>query len=224
MTNKSKNESKSIIQNAGKGQTNTELLTSCIIVTAILISLLFGVVEAATITHQTTANGTNYFKYEGTVRFEDEFKLNELIKKHPKTKWIVLESDGGYVSASFAVGLVIREAKLNTAIDKNGSCASACNYIFLGGVKRVMHDEALSLWHPSWSSAFDGRSTLNEIDLKSQKHAMEIAHYVSLMVAEGMEYKAIKFLSTKVWTGEWNRSKLYRAPKQTLVDAGIVTQ
>lgn len=210
------------IKNIAKGQTFIENVVVCIVI-ALLLSMLFvGTSNAATITRH-VENNVSYFLYKGTIRYEDEAKLKDMMIKYPNTKWVILHSDGGYVSASMQIGILLRDNNMNTIINAKGHCASACNYIFLGGVKRLMPDTAKSLWHPSWSAGYSSDKRLSEIDLEAQIHAMRIAQYIALLVPKGKEYVAMKFLSRKVWNGQYNRSRLYDAPKSTLLEVGIVT-
>ncbi|MEM6696335.1 MAG: hypothetical protein AAF626_16875 [Pseudomonadota bacterium] len=56
---------------------------------------------------------------------------------------VVLHSPGGSVADALAIGRALREAELNTLVDANAVCFSACPYMLAGGVTRIAEDGAL---------------------------------------------------------------------------------
>lgn len=67
-------------------------------------------------------------------------KQYEQIKRENKCRYspvtLFLNSTGGDVDAAIAAGDFIRHNNIETIVDENDSCASACVLTFLGGVKR----------------------------------------------------------------------------------------
>lgn len=55
---------------------------------------------------------------------------------------VALDSPGGSVSDALEIGRVVRQLGIDTGIDAGAVCLSACPYIFVGGVTRVVSDEA----------------------------------------------------------------------------------
>jgi len=51
---------------------------------------------------------------------------------------IYFDSFGGNVDTSLSLGRSVRAYGLNTAVARNGECASACVFTFMGGVKRIV--------------------------------------------------------------------------------------
>ena len=58
---------------------------------------------------------------------------------------LYLDSNGGSLSAGIGIGLIVRKARLTTAVNAPyKSCVSACTLIFASGVKRhYIHGEAI---------------------------------------------------------------------------------
>ena len=67
-------------------------------------------------------------------------KQYEQIKRENKCRYnpitLYLDSNGGDVDAAITAGDFIRHNNIETIVDENDSCASACVLTFLGGVKR----------------------------------------------------------------------------------------
>ncbi len=51
---------------------------------------------------------------------------------------LILDSQGGNVLESLAMGDAVRKAGVATMVRDGGACASACVYVFLGGVERTV--------------------------------------------------------------------------------------
>jgi hypothetical protein len=58
-----------------------------------------------------------------------------------RTNWllkqVVIDSPGGNVDASMAIGKLLRENRFSITVPKGGQCASACVLIFAGAVRRT---------------------------------------------------------------------------------------
>jgi hypothetical protein len=61
---------------------------------------------------------------------------SEIEKRGSYAKTVVLDSPGGSVADALAMGRLIRERKLSTAVEPGGRCASSCPLVFAGGVER----------------------------------------------------------------------------------------
>lgn len=69
-----------------------------------------------------------------------------------------LESIGGSIAPALAIGRMIRERSMRTVV--NGSCASACVFVFMAGVERVMFPgHRLGLHRPYFDSALFAKLT-----------------------------------------------------------------
>jgi ATP-dependent protease ClpP protease subunit len=69
---------------------------------------------------------------------------------------VTLNSPGGHLDAGLAMGLIIRQRGFLTSIMPNEApagaaptqaCASSCNFIFMGGVRRTLPPGALFITH-----------------------------------------------------------------------------
>ena len=83
----------------------------------------------------------------GPVVDGDAAKLQEALADNPTIRTIILRnSPGGGVRAGYAIGNLMREKGLRTAV--SGYCYSSCSRMFLGGKVRVFTDDyPLSLTH-----------------------------------------------------------------------------
>ena len=63
----------------------------------------------------------------------------EVLKTRPNwlSKSVLIESPGGNVDASMAIGNLLRENRVSMIVPKGGQCASACVLIFAGAVRRT---------------------------------------------------------------------------------------
>jgi hypothetical protein len=80
------------------------------------------------ITRTTT---TNFFKHAN---------------KH-KIKTVVLRSGGGYLLDSEIIASYIRNNNINTLIEGNSYCFSACTLIFQSGIRRIVYDGGTLMYH-----------------------------------------------------------------------------
>jgi len=77
---------------------------------------------------------------EITDKTYDKFKatLEDVEKTHKNIALnaVKLNSKGGGIKVSLAIGRLIRSKRLNTYVDVNDECASACVYILMAGIQR----------------------------------------------------------------------------------------
>jgi hypothetical protein len=89
----------------------------------------------------------------GEVRPGDSEKLERFLKQHPRVQTLSLHSPGGKLGEGIKIGMIVREAKLATLVQSKASCASACVFIFAGGVIRESKPGAKIIVH--MASRFD---------------------------------------------------------------------
>ena len=98
---------------------------------------------------------------------------------------LVLDSPGGEVMSSLRMGKLIREAGLDTSVGvyeastgvfkRGGECASACVYVFLGGVRRSVGEGARVGVHQvygldgAWMTAGDSMQVMSMVGLHVNK-------------------------------------------------------
>jgi|GEM_PF-124909 len=82
-------------------------------------------------------------KAEGAIDLTSaEGLAQELNARGEYVRTVLLNSPGGAVEAAMAMGKMLRERKLTTAVADGALCASSCPLMFAGGVKRLAGDEA----------------------------------------------------------------------------------
>src|SRR5262249_2430924 len=95
-------------------------------------------VQAATIVR----NG-DHIALTGSIESGDTDRLKSVLA--PGVKTIDLDSPGGVLSESLAIGRVIRRERLVTIA--HGDCRSGCALAWAGGVRRLVADGGHVGWH-----------------------------------------------------------------------------
>ncbi len=80
----------------------------------------------------------------------------EIGKRGSYVKTVVLNSPGGSVRDALAMGRLIRERGLDTAVEAGGYCASSCPLVFSGGVARRAAADAVIGVHQVYAVAQQG--------------------------------------------------------------------
>lgn len=76
-----------------------------------------------------------------------------------KSVWI--NSPGGNVYASMAIGQLLRENRVWIKVQKSGQCASACVLIFAGGVRRTAFGK-IGIHHPYFTQGVNSKPVSSE--------------------------------------------------------------
>lgn len=86
-----------------------------------------------------------------------------ILKQHPQARTVVLDSAGGSIGEALDIADMIREARLNTYVER--SCLSACTLILLAGTDRAASPNARIGFHrPTFVGATSGDlPTLNSV-------------------------------------------------------------
>ncbi len=117
----------------------------CALLILIVTTCASGTVFAADITL-----AGNQIRISGDIEVGDAENFLEILdnaKSNPP-KLVRLASDGGRTYVALRIGTAIRERGLDTYAE--GSCASSCGLIWLGGVKRYIQDGAKVGFHNSY--------------------------------------------------------------------------
>ena len=77
----------------------------------------------------------------GEIEPKNDLHFRKALREHPEITTLVLNSPGGDVWEGLRLASIVIDKKLSTYVPKvglsgNGSCASACSYIFLSGKQR----------------------------------------------------------------------------------------
>jgi hypothetical protein len=76
----------------------------------------------------------------------------ELVKgliEFEKIEYALFNSNGGLVDSGLEIGRLLRKNKINTFLDYETSCASACIFAFIGGIERYRASADLLRDHPT---------------------------------------------------------------------------
>ena len=96
---------------------------------------------------------------DGTINNDATIVIEKILKEidngkgkctrgsQPASKYITLNSDGGYLVEGIALGKIFRKYQVSTSITKDQKCRSACSTAFLGGKFRDMDENALLMMH-----------------------------------------------------------------------------
>ena len=108
--------------------------------------------NAAEFIHETTDIGNEYIIIRGEIVTGDGEKFTNLISKYPKTKSIVLNSNGGIVYEGIVIAAEVHDRRMMTFIFNGDVCFSICAPIFFSGKERFIQQDAYLGVHPAKSS------------------------------------------------------------------------
>lgn len=90
--------------------------------------------------------GDCYLSIEGVITKSLEPVVNQALRnlgqRQCVEKIVLITSGGGDLDAAIHIGREIREAKLTTQV--HGTCESACAFVFIGGVRRIVQVDSTS--------------------------------------------------------------------------------
>jgi hypothetical protein len=114
---------------------------------AMILLVLEGLTFSTCLTAMTLKEVGDQLILSGPVVDGDAEKVRRTLANNTSIRTVVVRnSPGGYVPAGYALGNLMREKGLRTAL--SGYCYSGCSRIFLGGKERVFTDDyPLSLTH-----------------------------------------------------------------------------
>lgn len=104
-----------------------------------LFILWMAIIQPATAMEFTTAKQSAglVLLAQGEIKVDDSRKLRALLARSKISgATVYLDSPGGPVGESFKIGILIRDHRLGTVVPKGAECASACVFVFAGGVVR----------------------------------------------------------------------------------------
>jgi hypothetical protein len=84
-------------------------------------------------------NGRTKIKMWGLILDGDAERFRDAIESSkPISELVIIGSPGGDLDEGIKIGRIIRINKISTRIRDGAQCASACNFVFLGGVIRTI--------------------------------------------------------------------------------------
>ncbi|OWT67971.1 hypothetical protein CEY04_30365 [Achromobacter sp. HZ28] len=91
----------------------------------------------------------------GGLRTGSAERVLEVLDQTPNARFMVLASGGGRLAEAQQIAQAVKARHLDTYVD--GSCASACTFIFLAGEHRILTAGAMLGFHQSSGAALDRR-------------------------------------------------------------------
>lgn len=115
------------------------------------------IIHTQDIGSECVSGGDFTIQVRGEVGPDSSFALEELLRRSPnclgenreiKSRTTVeLESLGGYLNDGYLMGRTFRTHGVKTIISNDSACASSCAVAYLGGVERLMEDNAIIMFH-----------------------------------------------------------------------------
>ena len=110
------------------------------------------------------------------IKANDSFELRKALRNHDIQN-IVLASPGGSVWEGLQMAGIIFDKKLRTYIPRDGTCASACAYLFFAGAERLADGE-LGV-HQAYSSNFKEKKSVGQTQYVTQFTVSEIIGFLN---------------------------------------------
>lgn len=103
-----------------------------------LLALLavFAASPAAALTFEIGGEDSRWVYALGVIEDGDTERLFDLVHDQDGVTHVVLQSHGGSVVEAMRLGRLIRSFDMNTLVDPDGYCLSACFFAFAGGLDR----------------------------------------------------------------------------------------
>ncbi|MXU66344.1 COG3904 family protein [Oceanomicrobium pacificus] len=143
----------------------------------------------------TYENGSSYIFMTGDIEEGDAQRFTSAylkIKSKPEGRIedVWLHSEGGLLEPALAIGYMIRGWGLDTLVDEEEVCLSACGFIWLSGASRYASERALIGFHTVWSHgmvAHDGNALVKDF-LSELGYGPQVADYVITPEPDEMIY------------------------------------
>ena len=138
--------------------------------------------QSATIRHMPVSKTVEAIVVEGELVPSDIDKFREVSLQF-KSAMVILDSQGGALSAGIEIGKMIRLTGYSTLVPANTTCTSSCALIWLAGSRRFLSPDGKVGFHASYT---DRNGRLEETGVGN---AM-VGHYLSLL---NLPQKAVIF-------------------------------
>lgn len=123
----------------------------------------------------------------GTINADTIRQVKKLISDYPAVKTIVMQNVDGSIDdeSNLIASRLVRNAKLNTIVPKNGSIASGGTDFFIAGVTRKVEDGGKVGVHSWADSEVSDASKLSKDD---QRHQPYIKYYKEMGLAKASDF------------------------------------
>ena len=104
-------------------------------------------------------------KLSGEIKIEDADIFQNYLAKM-KIKKVILSSGGGNLISALSIGSLINSNDIETVVEENNTCASACALIWVAGVKRIVGKNSKIGFHAAYNK------TENKLEISSSANAL----------------------------------------------------
>ena len=152
-----------------------------------------------------------------SVGFGDFAKFQAVVDEVNKKKLtlhmnaIQLDVHGGEPSVARAIGKIIRKNKFNTFVSPNNNCVSACIYLAISGVRRMIYGEILV----HRFALVNNKLTDEQITQIIAEHLKEANSYILEMGG------SIKLIEAINFTPNWAISRPCKTPETRMNACGL---
>lgn len=103
------------------------------------VLLACGTLDAQPADLEISKHNDGHFSFTGKIRTGDATRFAGVVMRHAALiKSVFLDSPGGDVGEAIKIGDIVRAARLDTYVQPNATCASACFFIWLNGANRAV--------------------------------------------------------------------------------------
>lgn len=162
----------------------------------------------------------NDLEITGRINPGDQNFLANYLISLPEMKVILLDSIGGDVDTGWKMAEMIRARGVDTRVEK--SCASACTYVFMGGVGRSATPDAKFQYHPATLAVAPEGWTTPHVFTGGQYHGVKTMHQYQKFGTPGYENVVGKWLA-KVYLNTWH-TQLYTASYGEMQMLGFINR
>ena len=166
------------------------------------------------------------FELDGPINPDSTYAVEKLLSEQSKNlcvaengrpiaSWIFLSSGGGLLKDGYKLGEIFRKYNVTTFVVGNAKCASSCAIAFLGGVFRVMTDNAQLTFHAPYLT--DGR--VIDCSDRGQLDGLKVYYKKYISDNKGAEFlynRSMNYCSGQEgWTLNKDAAKLFGIVNQT---------
>lgn len=138
-------------------------------------ALIFCGVTKAEVFRDRNDDGTNWCMLQGSITKNDVMKFSNALKLG--CKQMQLNSLGGDVDAAMDMGRALRKAQIPVVVPQRMQCASACVFVYAGGVLRINYGEIKI--HRPYAASFDG--SFEALQEKFKRMELNVKKYLQAM-------------------------------------------
>jgi len=137
------------------------------------------------------AEGGRTIVFRGDITYGTAQELLRLIKANPAVSTIQLTSNGGLAEPALLVANAIQLRRATTYAE--GTCASACTFLFLGGQQRYIAPGAALGFHRAWQNLPGSDGTLQRLNAEIR------ARFAERGIAQPFVERVMATPADKLW-------------------------